>query len=342
MSLKNLSAKIKIPKLLENKLKNKRVNQIYKKFDKSLKIKQNFAVAVSGGSDSMALAFLSKIYAIRNNLNCKFLIVDHRLRPESSKEAKLVKKILKQFFIQSEILVWKGQKPHKNIQSESRIKRYELIFKNCDKNGIKNILLGHHKDDLLENFFIRLLRGSGLKGLVSLDIKNEISKKHLMRPLLNQKKEDLIFLSNYIFNFYVVDPSNENTKFQRIRVRKLLNELKNDGLNKNKFIKTINNLKHSNEAINFYVKENIEKNTYFFSEKKRLILNELFFNQPYEIIFRSFSESIRLVSNNYYSSRGKKIDRIIKDMANKNSFKSTLGGCIIEKVNQTVIITKEH
>ena len=84
MSLKNLSAKIKIPKLLENKLKNKRVNQIYKKFDKSLKIKQNFAVAVSGGSDSMALAFLSKIYAIKNNLNCKFLIVDHRLRPESS------------------------------------------------------------------------------------------------------------------------------------------------------------------------------------------------------------------------------------------------------------------
>ena len=342
MSLKNLSAKIRIPKLLEDKLKNKRVNQIYKKFEKSLKINQNFVVAVSGGSDSMALAFLSKIYSIKNNLNCKFLIVDHRLRLESSKEAKLVKKTLKNFLINSKILIWKGKKPHKNIQSESRIKRYELISKYCDKYEIKNILLGHHKDDLFENFFIRLLRGSGLKGLVSLDIKNIISNKYLIRPLLDQEKDDLIFLSSYVFNFYIKDPSNENIKFKRIRVRKLLNDLQSDGLDKNKFIRTINNLKYSNEAINFYVKENIEKNTFFSYKKKQLILNEFFFNQPYEIIFRSLSESIRFIGKNYYSTRGRKLDGIIKNLANKHSFKSTLGGCIIEKVNHTVIITKEH
>ena len=342
MSLKNLSAKIRIPKLFKDKLKNKRVNRIYQKFEKSLKIKQNFAVAVSGGSDSMCLAFLSKIYSIKNNLSCKFLIVDHRLRPESSKEAQLVKKNLKRAFIQSEILIWKGFKPNKNIQSVSRIKRYELLFKNCDKNGIKNILLGHHKDDLFENFFIRLLRGSGLKGLVSLDTKNKIGNKCLIRPLLDQKKEDLIFLSNYVFNFYVKDPSNENIKFKRIIVRKLLNELQNEGLSNNKFIKTINNLKYSNEAIDFYVKENLEKNTFFSSKKKQLILNELFFSQPYEIVFRSFSESIRLINKKYYSVRGKKLDRILNDLANKHSFKSTLGGCIIKKVNQTVVISEEH
>ena len=342
MSLKNLSVKIKIPKILENKLKNKRVNQIYKKFEKSLKIKENFAVAISGGSDSMALAFLAKIYSIKNKLNCKYLIVDHRLRPESSKEAKLVKKILKQIFIQSEILIWKGKKPYKNIQSEARKKRYELLFKSCDKFKIKNILLGHHQDDLFENFFIRLLRGSGLKGLISLDIKTKIGNKSLLRPLLGQKKEDLIFLSNFIHNFYVKDPSNENDKFQRIRIRKLLNELENNGLEKKKFIKTIQNLKYSNEAIDFYVKKNLEKNASFLSKKKQLVLNELFFKQPYEIIFRGFSESIKFISNNYYPARGKKLDRIIKDIAKKYSFKSTLGGCIIKKVNQTVIITKEN
>ena len=342
MSLKNLSVKIKIPKILENKLKNKRVNQIYKKFEKSLKIKENFAVAISGGSDSMALAFLAKIYSIKNKLNCKYLIVDHRLRPESSKEAKLVKKILKQIFIQSEILIWKGKKPYKNIQSEARKKRYELLFKSCDKFKIKNILLGHHQDDLFENFFIRLLRGSGLKGLISLDIKTKIGNKSLLRPLLGQKKEDLIFLSNFIHNFYVKDPSNENDKFQRIRIRKLLNELENNGLEKKKFIKTIQNLKYSNEAIDFYVKKNLEKNASFLSKKKQLVLYELFFKQPYEIIFRGFSESIKFISNNYYPARGKKLDRIIKDIAKKYSFKSTLGGCIIKKVNQTVIITKEN
>ena len=63
MSLKNLSAKNKIPKLFKDKLDNKRVNKIYKNFEKSLDLNQNFIVAVSGGPDSLALAFLAKIYS---------------------------------------------------------------------------------------------------------------------------------------------------------------------------------------------------------------------------------------------------------------------------------------
>ena len=72
MSHKNLSAAIKIPKIFKNKLKNKRINNIYKKFEKSLDIKESFIVAVSGGPDSLALAFLAKIYAIKYKLNSKF------------------------------------------------------------------------------------------------------------------------------------------------------------------------------------------------------------------------------------------------------------------------------
>ena len=95
MSHKNLNVKIKIPKLLKDKLKNKIISNIYKRFEKSLNIKDNFAVAVSGGPDSLALAFLSKIYSIKKNLSIKFFIVDHKLRPESTKEAKTVYKLLK-------------------------------------------------------------------------------------------------------------------------------------------------------------------------------------------------------------------------------------------------------
>ena len=65
MSLKNSNAKIKIPKLLKEKLKDIRILKILKKFEKSLNIEDNFIVAVSGGPDSLALAFLSKIYAIK-------------------------------------------------------------------------------------------------------------------------------------------------------------------------------------------------------------------------------------------------------------------------------------
>ena len=189
MSLKNLSVTTKIPKLLKSKLNNRRINQIYRTFEKSLNIDRNFAVAVSGGPDSLSLAFLAKIYSIKKNINAKFFIVDHKLRIESSKEALLVKKILKKFSINSEILTWEGKKPVRNIQASARLKRYELLFAKCDKFKINCILLGHHQDDLIENFFIRMIRGSGLKGLISLSKVNKVENKYLLRPLLNQKKK---------------------------------------------------------------------------------------------------------------------------------------------------------
>ena len=80
MSLKNLSVKNKIPKLLENKLKNNKINRIYNNFHKSLNLNKNFIVAVSGGPDSLALAFLSKVYSIKNKVVSKFFIIDHKLR----------------------------------------------------------------------------------------------------------------------------------------------------------------------------------------------------------------------------------------------------------------------
>ena len=341
MSRKNLNAK-KIPKVLDLKLKNRRINQIYKKFEKSLNIDENFIVAVSGGPDSLALSFLSKIYSIKRNLKVKYYIVDHRLRAESTYEAKIVKKILKKNSIDSNILTLKGRKPNKNIQSLARQKRYKLLFAKCKQFKINHILLGHHLDDLFENFFIRLVRGSGLRGLISLDKKNKKGLINLNRPLLDQKKSDLIFLSNKIFEFYIKDPSNEKDKFLRIKIRKLITNLQKDGLDKNKLSMTIDNLKRSNNVIDFYVKENLEKNTSFSLKKNHLILNKEFFKQPYEVILRAFSDSIQFVGKKYYSARGKKLDRIIKDIENDRVYKSTLGGCVIEKVNQTVIISKEH
>ena len=95
MSLKNLSVAIKIPKLLKDKLSDKRILNIYNKFEKSLDINENFIVAVLGGPDSLSLAFLAKIYSIKKKLISKFFIVDHKLRSGSTTEAKIVRKILK-------------------------------------------------------------------------------------------------------------------------------------------------------------------------------------------------------------------------------------------------------
>ena len=66
-----------------------------------------------------------------------------------------------------------------------------------------------------------------------------------------------------------------------------------------------------------------------------------FFDHPYEIVFRSFSDSIKLIGKKYSPSRGKKLDHIIQKIKKNSLVKVTLGGCVIKKVHQTVIILKE-
>ena len=340
MSLKNLNAN-KIHRVLQKKIINKKIKHLFNLFEKQLRIREKFAVAVSGGPDSLALAFLAKIYSIKNKLDIKFFIVDHKLRKESSDEAKKVKKLLKAFNINSEILSWNGKKPKKNIQSIARKKRYELLFSKCKKYKINNLLLGHHLDDLYENFFIRMVRGSGLKGLASLVKTNQISKINLIRPLLVFDKSDLIFISKYVFNFFIVDPSNKDFKYTRVRIRSFIDELKKEGFDKNKLFLTINNLRRSNQTLSFYVEQNKKLNSFLNQKKNELILNENFFKNPYEVIFRSMIDSIKIIGGKYNTVRGKKIDNILNKIENNVLIKETLGGCIIKKLNQTVIISKE-
>ena len=341
MSLKNLNVSKKTHKFLLDKLKDRRIFQIYKKFENNLPIKKKFIVAVSGGPDSLALSFLAKIYSIKKSVDIKYFIVDHRLRKNSTLEAKFVQKKLKNFSVKLNILTWKGKKPRKNIQSVAREKRYELLTDVAKKYRIQNILLGHHLDDLFENFFIRILRGSGLKGLISLDKETHKNQIKLIRPLIEIDKKDLIYISTNIFGSYIKDPSNEDDNFKRVKVRNFLKQLSLEGFDRKKFFLTIKNLKFANENIEFYTKKNLQDNVTILSQKNNIILKENFFSQSNEVVFRSLTEIIKILGKKYYAARGKKIDKVINLINTKSSFKITLGGCIIKKVNETVILSKE-
>jgi tRNA(Ile)-lysidine synthase len=341
MSLKSLNVSKKTHKFLLDKLKDRRIFQIYKKFESNLPIEKKFIVAVSGGPDSLALSFLAKIYSIKKSVDIKYYIVDHRLRKNSTLEAKFVQKKLKNFSVKLNILTWKGKKPRKNIQSVAREKRYELLTNVAKKYRIQNILLGHHLDDLFENFFIRILRGSGLKGLISLDKETHKNQIKLIRPLIKIDKKDLIYISNYIFGSYIKDPSNEDDNFKRVKVRNFLKQLSSEGFDRKKFFLTIKNLKFANENIEFYTKKNLQDNVTILTQKNNIIIKKFFFSQSNEVVFRSLTEVIKIVGRKYYAVRGKKIDKIIDLINTKSSFKVTLGGCIIKKVNETVILSKE-
>tara|TARA_B110000114_G_C14996734_1_gene358923 strand:- start:12 stop:1049 length:1038 start_codon:yes stop_codon:yes gene_type:complete len=345
MNLKNLSVKNKIHKKILYHLTNKKILKIFEEFSTSLAdVKDNIAIAVSGGPDSLALAYLAKCYSLKNKINVKYFIVDHKLRKESSTEAKNVKHILKKFNIECKILAWNGKKPLKNIQASARDKRYSLLIKECKKNDIKYLLLGHHLNDLFENFLIRLVRGSGLNGLVSFDKKIKYLDQNIeiLRPLIDLEKRDLLHISKEVFNFFVEDPSNINKDYKRTRIRNLLYALEKEGLDKKKLILTINNLKDSDRSIKFYVNINLKRNAIFLKRKNTYILNQNFFDQSHEIIFRSLTIIIQKLGKKYYPARGKSINELIEVIGSKSFLKVTLGGCFIVRVNETILISKEN
>ena len=342
MSPKNLNASNKTHKFLLNQLKDKQTSKIYKKFEKNLDLKEDFIVAVSGGPDSLALCFLSKIYSIKKHLKVKYLHVDHKLRNNSTKEAKLVKLLLKKLSSNLEILNWVGKKPKSNIQSIARNKRYALMINKAKKIKINNILLGHHKDDLIENFFIRILRGSGLNGMVSFDQKTNLENINLIRPLLKFSKQNLEYITKKVFNNYVEDPSNKNYEFKRVKVRNFIKQLELEGFDYDKFNLTIKNLRFANESIKYFVEKNLKDNSTISNTNKFVILNKNFFLQPEEVVFRSLTEVLKGVGKKYYPVRGKKIDNLIDQVKKESYFKVTLGKCVIKRVNNTIIVLKEH
>ena len=136
-----------------------------------------------------------------------------------------------------------------------------------------------------------------MKGLSSFgNIKSKIKfsdEISIVRPLLDISKKDLNYISKSTFDFKIEDPSNYDEKFLRVKVRNLISKLREDGLNFDKFNKTLNNLNKSNFALDYFVRENINENSNFIKLSKTIILNENFLKQPDEIVFRSFSELIK-------------------------------------------------
>jgi tRNA(Ile)-lysidine synthase len=117
--------------------------------------------------------------------------------------------------------------------------------------------------------------------------------------------------------------------------------MEREGLDKGKIIRTINNLLSANKALNYYKNKALYKYVSFLSNNKCLINTQIFSEESGEIIFKSFSNVLSLVSGTYYPPRSKKIINLI-DRVKKIKFnKSTLGGCIIEKKGSLISIEKE-
>lgn len=181
-------------------------------------------VALSGGSDSMALLMLTQAFCNERGGRLTAVTVDHKLRPESSAEAKQVAKWLKFRGVDHQILEWNHPgKVDGNLQANARRARYCLLEAACRELGATVLLTGHTEDDQAETVALREQRGAGVVGLAAMAVKRPLnSELMLVRPLLTTPKEALREYLVAHSQPWVEDPSNENEVFDRIRIRKRL------------------------------------------------------------------------------------------------------------------------
>ena len=173
-------------------------------------------VAVSGGPDSLALLLLAQAaYPGR----VAAATVDHGLRPESGAEAAFVAGLCAARAVPHAILRAR-MSDTPNLQAEARARRYELLRAWLGEIGAPFLATAHHLDDQAETLVMRLLRGAGLSGLSGIRPVNG----PIVRPLLGWRREELASILTEAGIAPVADPSNEDERFDRVRVRRHLAE----------------------------------------------------------------------------------------------------------------------
>ena len=192
----------------------------------------HIALAVSGGSDSTALMLLVHAWARGQTQppQVSVLTVDHGLRDGSGAEAEAVSQWTRTLGQQHAVLSWSGEKPSTRIQERARQARYKLLTQWCKENGAAVFLTAHTIEDQAETIVMRLARGTGIEGFAGMRRSSLLDGIILRRPLLNISRQRLRAYLQAQNHSWIDDPSNENSQFERIRVRKAWPEIERAGL----------------------------------------------------------------------------------------------------------------
>lgn len=213
------------------------------------------ALAISGGPDSMALAFCAKRWARRDIIA---FIVNHDLRAEAMAEAVQVRAGLVQMGIPADILHWEHEPIAARLHEQARDARYRLLTEACRQHSADDLLIAHHRDDQAETILMRLAKGSGVDGLAGMKALTMRDGIRFLRPFLSVPKERLIATCESNGVPFVVDASNGQERFARGRLRKIMPLLAAEGLTVESLVGLGARAAEAKNALEHYTKSFLE------------------------------------------------------------------------------------
>lgn len=172
-------------------------------------------VAVSGGADSLALAYALNLEAPKLAVRVEGVTVDHQLQSQSSVQAEKVVAALSKMGIEKTHVIKVDVDITDGLEASARRARYGALDACAEKTGAVFIFLGHTRDDQSESVLLGLARGSGARSLSAMAARNG---KYL-RPLLAITREETLGACAEAQLDSWDDPHNADKTFTRVRVR---------------------------------------------------------------------------------------------------------------------------
>ncbi len=316
----------------DNKMTKKIPNKIYEKFilriknvEKILEKNKKIVAAVSGGPDSMFLLLLLYKFSLKNKIDIIPVYINHHVRTknEIKKDIDVINNFCKKTNLN---LIVKDIFPQKKDENTLRELRYKKLIEIAQNQKASIIVTGHTKDDVVETFFLNLLRGSGIKGLCSIPPLREETKNnktfYILRPIIDISKDEIIKILSQQKVKFVVDKTNLKTFYRRNLLRnKIFPMLRNININfKDNIISTVEHFKEINDFISHIVEKCLseiktKKNFVCIDLKKFLMYNNLI---KKEILYRVISEIVLQHRLKIKQGYKKVVESIIKFLSTQN------------------------
>jgi len=275
-----------------------------------------WAVAVSGGGDSLALMHLLRGFAKARKLAAPIVLtVDHGLRKTSAREAGQVLAWAKQAGLAAHLLTWRGKKPQSGIESAARQARYRLMGDWLVKNKIATLFAGHNLDDQVETFLLRLARGSGLDGLAGMAPQAPwpvpgFGQLTLMRPMLGLSRDQLRAYLSDLGQAWLDDPMNEDAGFDRVKIRKARAALTEAGLTPARIAAAASHLARARESLEIMTEAVLQRAARPAEAGGVLLDGAALAAAPREVGLRSLASVLMAVGEQAYRPRFESLERL--------------------------------
>jgi tRNA(Ile)-lysidine synthase len=298
-------------------------------------------LAVSGGPDSIAMLGLAA--AARAYLPpLAVATVDHGLRPEAAEEANLVAKLCKELQIPHCILKWTDRPEGAVSQEAARKGRYALLMGHARAIEASHLVTAHTLDDQAETVLMRMASGTGLGGLGAMRPNVRRGALGHIRPFLEVPKSRIIATCDAHEWHFAADPSNDDERFKRVRLRSLMPILAGEGLTPERLGTLAARARRTEDAIEHVAKRTLDESLLRKAPDGGAVRlkAESFYSEPFEIAMRMLRRAMLAIATPEQSDAQIPLGKLESLMRNlrmairdQRPFRSTLAWAVIAHAN---------